>query len=136
MIHLHHAISLALIYTNRATYGKTTMITADEAQNYQDVINNNLKIMKSKVNDLMPPDYVVNLDDLFFTYETDIDNFGYYILKNDARSLELRKRYIINMPLDIILASQKPNALRNINLEMIDGKIIKNSHFKIKKLSK
>ena len=130
MIHLHNAISLALIYQNRVE-NMIPMITMEEAQNYQNIINNNLKEMKSKVNTLTVADYEVDPNELFFSY-----NEGYYILKKDNISLERRKHYIMGMPLDVILASQKPNALEAIGLVMIDGKIIKKEELKIKKLLK
>ena len=133
MIYLNHAVSLALIYTYRATNDTNTMITTEEANSFQDVVNNNLIAMNSKVNNLIPTDHEVNLDDLFFNY-TIINNQGYYLLKDDPISQERRKKYImLNIPLDVVLASQRPNALDTIGLVMIDGKIIKKQNYKTKK---
>ena len=136
MIYLHHAISLALIYTSRATHGFSSVITFDKADEYMHTINNNLKDMKSKVNNLTVADYEVDPDDLFFTFAADIDNKGYYIMKTDHESYLKSKNYIMGLPLDIILASEKTNALEILGLEMIDGKIVKKEESKIKKLLK
>lgn len=124
MIHLHHAISLALIYTYRATNGEVTMISSEKTKEYEKVINNNLKAMNSKINSLTP-DYLVNPDELFFSYVKNINDEGYYILKMDNDKVAARKRYIMNLPLDVILASEKPNALDVIDLVMIDGQIMR-----------
>ena len=130
MIHLHNAVSLALIYLNRAD-NLDPIITMEDAENYQNIVNNNLKEMKSKVNILTTPDYEVDPNELFFSY-----NEGYYTLKKDNLSHERRKHYIMNMPLDVILASQKPNALEAIGLIMIDDKVVKKEKAKTKKLLK
>ena len=136
MIYLNHAVSLALIYKYRATHDQNTMITTEETSNYQDIVNDNLKDMHSKVNNLTPTDHEVNLEEMFFNY-TIIDNQGYYLLKDDPISKERRKKYImLNIPLDVVLASQRPNALDAIGLVMIDGKIIKKEKSKIKKITK
>ena len=136
MIQLHHAISLALIYINRATYGSANMITLEQSKEYQSIVNNNLKEMKSKIRDLTPPDCCITMDELFFSFAEDINREGYYILKDDYESLEKRKRYIMHLPLDVVLASQKNNALEVLDLVMIDGKIIKKDKSKIKKILK
>ena len=136
MIHLHHAISLAIIYINRATYGFSSVITLEQAHEYQDTINHNLKEMKSKVHDLTPADYEVNSDELFFHYAADINNKDYYVLKNDPESLLKCKKYIMTMPLDIVLASQETNALAILGLEKNNNKIIKKEIPKIKKITK
>ena len=136
MIYLNHAISLALIYTYRATNGTDTMITTEEANSFKNVINNNLETMHSKVNNLIPTDSEVDLNDLFFNY-TIINNQENYLLKDDPISQERRKKYImLNIPLDVVLASQRPNALDAIGLVMIDGKIIKKQNYKTKKILK
>jgi len=136
MIHLHHAISLAIVYTNRATSGFSSVVTLEQAHDYQDAINHNLKEMKSKVRDLTPADYEVNPDELFFHYAADINNKGYYVLKNDHESLLKCKKYIMTMPLDIVLASQENNALAILGLEKNNEKIIKKEITKIKKIAK
>ena len=124
MIYLNQAASLSLIYTYRATNGNTTMVKCDDVKEYEKIVNQNLKDMNSKVYDLTP-DYLVDKNDLFFTYQNDIEEIGYYVLKNDSESVLRRKRYIMSLPLDIILASQRPNALEAINLVIVDGKILK-----------
>ena len=124
MIHLNQAVSLALIYNYRATDGSATMISADSVFEYEKIVNSNLKEMNTSVNSLTP-DYLVDTDELFYFYTQDADNKGYYVLKVDDKSVEKRKRYIMGLPLDIVLASQKNNALELIGLRLIDGKIRK-----------
>jgi len=136
MIHLHHAISLAIVYTNRASHGFSSVVTLEQAHDYRDAINDNLQKMQSKVRDLTPADYEVNPDELFFHYAADINNKGYYVLKNDPESLMKCEKYIMNMPLDIVLASEEPNALSLLGLEKNNEKIIKKEITKIKKIAK
>lgn len=124
MIHLNQAVSLALIYTYRATNGTTTMIDSLKTIEYEHIINKNLKEMKSKINSLTP-DYQINKDELFFSYQEDINGNGYYVLMSDKESIEKRKKYIMTLPLDVVISSQKQNALEVINLELVDDKIIK-----------
>ena len=124
MIHLNQAVSLALIYNYRATDGSATMISADSVFEYEKIVNSNLKEMNTSVNSLTH-DYLVDTDELFYFYTQDADNKGYYVLKVDDKSVEKRKRYIMGLPLDIVLASQKNNALELIGLRLIDGKIRK-----------
>ena len=133
MIYLNQAAAISLIYTYRATNGKIIMISCNEVREFEKIVNENLKKMNSKVYNLTP-DYLIDKDELFFTYQTDIEGNGYYVLKNDNNSINNRKRYIMSMPLDIILASQKTNALESINLIMIDGKMI-NKDYTTKVLS-
>ena len=124
MIHLNQAASLALIYNYRATCGSATMISADTVIKYERVVNSNLKRMNSSVNDLTP-DYLIDTDKLFYFYAQDADNNGYYVLKSDDKSVYRRERYIMGLPLDIVIASQKENALEIIGLKLVNGRIRK-----------
>ena len=124
MIFLNQAISLALIYIYRATAGSANMIELDKAKEYEEAINENLKKANSNIQ-YLTPDYLVNPDDLFFFYAEDRDENGYYVLKADETSIVKRKSYIKGLPLDVVLASQMPNALSVLGLELCDGQIIK-----------
>ena len=124
MIHLNQAASLALIYNYRATCGSANMISTDTVIEYERVVNSNLRKMNSSVNDLTP-DYLVDTDKLFYFYAQDADNNGYYVLKSDDKSIEKRNRYIMGLPLDIVIASQKENALEIIGLKLVNGRIRK-----------
>ena len=124
MIHLNQAASLAIIYIYRATFGEVTMINVEQVDNFLTTINDNLKEMNSKVYNLTP-DYMIDPDLLFFIYGVDENKNGYYILKNDDESVHRRLSYVMGLPLDVVIASQKDNALRCIGLEMVDGEIIK-----------
>ncbi len=124
MIHLNQAASLALIYLYRATFGEVTMIKTEQVDDFFKTINANLKEMETKVYNLTP-DYMIDPDELFFIYGVDENKNGYYILKNDDESVHRRLSYVIGLPLDIVIASQKANALKCIGLEIVDGEIIK-----------
>lgn len=124
MIHLNQAASLALIYLYRATFGEVTMINTEQVDDFFKIINANLKEMETKVYNLTP-DYMIDPDELFFIYGVDENKNGYYILKNDDQSVHQRLSYVIGLPLDIVIASQKANALKCIGLEIVDGEIIK-----------
>ncbi len=124
MIHLNQAASLALIYLYRATFGEVTMINTEQVDDFFKTINANLKEMETKVYNLTP-DYMIDPDELFFIYGVDENKNGYYILKNDDESVHRRLSYVIGLPLDIVIASQKANALKCIGLEIVDGEIIK-----------
>ena len=134
MIHLHHAISLALIYINRATNGSVTMVSFDKVKEYERIVNHNLALMHSKLG-LLTPDYLVDKDELFFTYAQNINEEYYYILKTTEDSINKKNNYMVTMPLDIVIASQKTNALAAIDLEKKDG-IIRVKENKIKTLTK
>ena len=124
MIHLNQAASLSLIYLYRATFGEVTMIKTEQVDDFFKTINANLKEMETKVYNLTP-DYMIDPDELFFIYGVDENKNGYYILKNDDESVHRRLSYVIGLPLDIVIASQKANALKCIGLEIVDGEIIK-----------
>ena len=124
MIHLNQAASLALIYVCRATYGTVTMVNTEQVNEFWNIINSNLENMQSKIH-CLTPDYMINPDELFFIYGRNSDNIGYYILKSDDESHKKRKRYIMELPLDVVLASQEVNALNSIGLTKIDDEIVK-----------
>ena len=124
MIYFNQATSLALIYTFRATKCyEETVISKNQIEAYEEVVNNNLKEMNSKVSSLTP-DYLIDQKTLFFFCAKDDEN-TYYLLKSDDESIERRKKYIMNLPLDIVEASQKENALDILNLQLVDGQIKK-----------
>jgi hypothetical protein len=127
MIHLNQAASLALIFTYRAS--RSNNIEVEKVKEYQKRVNENLIRMKSMVSNLTP-DYMVDIDGLFFYY-AEFDGIGYYILKDDKRSIENRKKYIINTPLDIIIASQEEKALMTIGLTKLNGEIVKREELEL-----
>ena len=124
MIFLNQAISLALIYIYRATCGSANMIGLDKAKEYKKAVNENLKKANSQIH-YLSSDHLVKPDDLFFFYAEDRDENGYYVLKADEASIEKRKSYIKGLPFDVVLASQMPNALSVLGLELCEGQIIK-----------
>ena len=124
MIHLNQAASIALIYVHRATDGMINMVSIEDINDFKDIINNNLEQMNTKIHSLTP-DYMVDPDDLFFIYGKAGNNSEYYILKDDASSIAKRKGYIMELPLDVVIASQMDNALKCIGLEKQDNEIVK-----------
>lgn len=124
MIHLNQAASIALIYVHRATDGMINMVSIEDINDFKDIINNNLEQMNTKIHNLTP-DYMVDPDDLFFIYGKAGNNSEYYILKDDASSIAKRKSYIMELPLDVVIASQMDNALKCIGLEKQDNEIVK-----------
>ena len=124
MIHLNQAASIALIYVHRATDGMINMVSIEDINDFKDIINNNLEQMNTKIHSLTP-DYMVDPDDLFFIYGKAGNNSEYYILKDDASSITKRKGYIMELPLDVVIASQMDNALKCIGLEKQDNEIVK-----------
>ena len=124
MIHLNQAASIALIYVHRATDGMINMVSIEDINDFKDIINNNLEQMNTKIHSLTP-DYMVDQDDLFFIYGKAGNNSEYYILKDDASSIAKRKGYIMELPLDVVIASQMDNALKCIGLEKQDNEIVK-----------
>ena len=132
MIFLNQAVSLALIYTYRASDEICTMISSEKVVKYEKIVNENLKEMKSEIR--LTPDYQVHIDDLFFFYTNDENYNGYYVLKDDKESINIRENYIKNLPLDIVIASQNENALSALDLELDNGYIRRKTNKKIKQL--
>ena len=124
MIYSNEAISLALIYIYRATGAASDMVRLEQAQEYAKIINNNLREMNSTVHNLTP-DSQIRYKDLFFFYAEDIEENGYYVLKKDEISIAKRQNYIVGLPLDVVIASQMPNALEALGLELVDKQIRK-----------
>ena len=123
MIYFNQAVSLALIYIYRASAGNINMIGYNQAKEYEKVVNQNLQEMNSTIGNLTP-DSAVTIDDLFFFYAEDRDESSYYVLKPDERSIKQRVSYIINLPFDVVYASQMPNALDILGLDFSNGQII------------
>lgn len=123
--------SIALLYNYQAT--ARMLLSYDKIKEYDEIINNNLDKMNSNIN------YINSLDNSksIYFYSKDENDKEYLILKPYFDFEKARYEYIGCLPLDIIIASQKENALEVIGLELVDGKLLKKDYekAKVKKLS-
>lgn len=111
-------ISVALFYNYFATHKK--MLSYEELENYAKVVNE----MLLKVND----DYICmyyseNLNPIYEQYKDENDQL-YLKLKKEVDPILERKKRIISLPLDLVVASQSSKALSQIGLRSKQGKIL------------
>ena len=122
-VDLFTAAQLALIYNYRVT--GTDMVKKENVFAFQNAINENLDNMNSSVR------RIACFDDPFCFYAEDSCGNGYYIFKPEDKYNDMIRRFIMFFPLDVIVASQKNNALETLNIIVLDGKmILKNDHKK------
>ena len=122
------AASLALLYNYQATNGMGLLLSYDKIKKYIELVNNNLDEMGSNINWLFNSS---DLEQIYF-YSCDEDGKAYLILKPDFNIKKARSDYMGCRPTEILVATQKANALDAIGLELIDGQIRKKESEKSK----
>lgn len=122
-------IAMALLYRNECC--KTGMILYEKALEFDKVINENLDLM----NDLYGLGIMGKTDNRLFFTATNEEGELYAIIKPDADIEEARRWHIRCLPLEVVVASQMPNALDVIGLELVNGELKeKENKIDIKKL--
>ncbi len=111
-------ISMALLY--RKKYCGTNMLSLNKCMEYDLIINKNLDEMNTNCGAGIKYEEISSL----YRILTNENNEQYAVI-NDNFNLEKAWSLIIGcLPLDILFASQKDNALSVIGLKLVDGKIV------------
>ncbi len=108
---------MALIYMNQATGNK--IISYDKVQEFEHIINENLANMNSRDNYSFF--YEESHPKLYFI-ATNEDGKSYLVIDPIIDLEHVQELYIGCLPLDLVVASQKENALEVIGLQLTDGK--------------
>lgn len=113
--------SLALLYNYDATNGIGMMLSYNKIKKFDNIININLDSMNSQLS------YIgsCNPENLIYFYSKDEEQKEYLILRPDIDLEKARNYYIGSIPLDLLIASQKENALNSIGLKLENRKIVK-----------
>lgn len=111
-------LAMALLY--RREYAKTDMILLEKAKKFDEVINYNL--------DNMDTECGIGIrwnkgTDLYFK-ATNEDGKTYIVINPDADLLKAQVFHIDCLPVEVLAASLMDNALKEIGLIRVDGKII------------
>lgn len=111
--------SLALLY-NYSARREDMLISRDTLKEYHRVIEENLKVVDSKIGHIRSSDFPESI------YFNSLDENGklYSILKPDIDTEKAMYDYY-SLPLPLIIASQEENALDVLGLTLVDGKIVK-----------
>ena len=115
-INFEDAAVIALSYLSRAN-SNIIMVPYDKVRNFKRIIEMNLDEMNSQINS--PFEYFD--ESPFYFRGTNYTGEFYFILKPTA-DIESAMHYIMGyLPHDIYVASRKPNALKAIDLELLNG---------------
>lgn len=117
-VNCEDAYSLGLLYVYIYSNTKQLMVKLDDLKIFNNCIKSNLEEMKS---DVCSSGEWEN-ESIYFS-SNDENGKIYYILKPDLDLNKVKSIFIGCMPVDIIIASQMPNALEALGLVMIDNKI-------------
>lgn len=111
-------VAMALLYRNQCD--GTGILSYEKALEYDRVINANLDVMNSPcgISDREETD-----NRLYFT-STDANGDLFAIINPSADLDKARSWHIGCLPVDVIVASQMPNALDVIGLELVDGRFL------------
>ena len=128
-IYMEDTVTIALLYNFDAT--GSMMLSLDKIKEFDCKIDGNLEEMSSKVNMIYPIDYSKLI---YFTSYDEKGNW-YYILKQDFDREQTEIYYMCKIPIDVIRASKRENALDVLGLKLEDNKIVKKEKNKVKSMS-
>ena len=113
-------VVMALLF-NRDVNKLVTMISYEKVKNFDDIINKNLDDFNIKIS--YP--FLREETSKFYFYATDEDGKKYLVMNPEADIESARSYHIGTLPVDILVAAEKNNALAAIGLQLIDGKFRK-----------
>lgn len=116
---IEDSIMLALLYNYEATHNM--ILSYDSVSEFDRIVNENLEDMESRVGT------VYSLDYSRMMYFVSTDEFGktYVILNPSFNLAKAKYDYVYQVPMDVMIASKRENALNAIGLTFQDNKIIK-----------
>lgn len=115
--YLTDSITMGLLY--REKYTGTQRILYDDLLEYDSVINQNLEERNPTVPLLTKCPYYEQSK--LFLITTDETQKKYAVIRPEANLEEAWNTHIGCLPLAVVIASQMPNALEKINLELVNG---------------
>ena len=110
--------AMALIFNHDADYS-TTMISYDKVKKFDEIINQNLDEMNSSISLRL---YTGEYSELYF-YSKDETGKTYLVIDPHANIDDARSYHIGTLPLDVVIAAQKANALAAIGLKLVNGRL-------------
>lgn len=116
---IEDSIMLALLYNYEATHNM--ILSYDSVNEFDKIVNENLEVMESKVGT------VYSLDYSRMMYFVSTDEFGktYFILNPSFNLAKAKYDYAYQVPMDVMVASKRENALNAVGLTFQGNKIIK-----------
>lgn len=108
---------MALLYSNEAD-SRITMISYERVEKFEKTINQNLGDINSEFFDY----FDLDTDEELYFYASDVDGKTYLIINPKVDKKIAYEYHIRPLPIDILVASTKDNALKCIGLKLVDGK--------------
>lgn len=110
-------IAMALLY--RKKYANTDMISYDKIKKFDNVLNSNLE----NLNIQFPTTPDINEQSKLYSFVKNEDDITYVVINQNIDLNEYWSYHIGCLPLEIVIASQLDNALKEIGLIKINNKI-------------
>lgn len=116
------AYCLGLLYAH--IYADKKMVLKDDLDKFHKIIEFNLRSMNKDINDTYATVWYDNDPSIYFVSEGKNGEI-YYVLYPDFDLNRAKSKYIGCLSTDVLVASQKENALNSIDLKTENGKIVK-----------
>ena len=110
--------AMALIFRHDADMS-VSMIAYDKVKQFDEIINQNLDEINSNISLRL---YTGEYSELYF-YSHDENGKTYLVIDPHADINDARSFHIGTLPLDVVIAAQKSNALAAIGLKLVNGKL-------------
>ena len=114
------AYCLGLLYAH--IYANKKMVLKDDLDKFHEIIESNLRSMNNDINDTYATVWYDNDPSIYFVSEGKNGEI-YYILDPMFDYGRAKSLYIGILPVDVLIASQKENALNTLGLEKVNGVI-------------
>ena len=116
------AYCLGLLYAH--IYADKKMVLKDDLDKFHEIIEFNLRSMNNDINDTYTTVCHDNDPSIYFESEGKNGEI-YYVLYPDFDLNRAKSKYIGCLSTDVLVASQKENALNSIDLKEENGRIVK-----------
>lgn len=116
------AYCLGLLYAH--IYADKKMVLKDDLDKFHKIIEFNLRSMNKDINDAYATVWYDNDPSIYFVSEGKNSEI-YYVLYPDFDLNRAKSKYIGCLSTDVLVASQKENALNSIDLKKENGRIVK-----------
>lgn len=116
------AYCLGLLYVH--LYAHKQMVLKEDLDKFQEIIEYNLKCMNSGAKDIYTTVWGDDEPSIYFASEGKNGEI-YYVLYPNLDLEKAKSKYIGCLSTDILVASQKENALNSIDLEKVNGNIVR-----------
>lgn len=118
-VFLEEIVTLALVYNYEASSSVSRMLPKSVVQEYDRVIDANLDEMQSTIDIVYPLNYAK----LIYTNTQDEKGNWYYVIKYDVDMENKSYNILASIKEDLKIASQMPNALEVLGIQMENGKM-------------